>query len=156
MPDNENSNTSLSTPVADALKNWVMVGLSLIFVLLYAGALIAQMVHDNKQIPDAIKDLQPILFVIIGYYFGRLPGQQNENQIKNTLKEEIDRNATAADNANKTKENAIKEKAAIEGKMEAAKAVLLKINSGLASDGISTMKASDREAVETAMEILSS
>jgi hypothetical protein len=36
--------------------------------------------------------LEPIIFVIIGYYFGRLPGQQNEK----TLKQEIGRQTLRA------------------------------------------------------------
>jgi len=42
--------------------------------------------------------LEPIIFVIISYYFGRLPAQQNEQ----TLKEEIGGQTEKADTAQQT------------------------------------------------------
>ena len=54
-----------STP--EALKNWIMVVLTLIFILLYGAALIGWLkpLADEKM----VMRLEPIIFVIIGYYF---------------------------------------------------------------------------------------
>jgi hypothetical protein len=76
--------------IADALKNWVMVALSVIFTLLYVAALTGFLKPLNGE--KIVAHLEPIIFIIIGYFFGRLPGQQNEK----TLKEEIGRQAHKA------------------------------------------------------------
>jgi len=62
--------TQPATP--DALKNWIMVVLTLIFISLYGAALIGWLkpLADDRM----VMRLEPIIFVIIGYYFGRLPG----------------------------------------------------------------------------------
>src|SRR5437660_8535349 len=75
---------------ADTLKNWIMVVLTLIFISLYGAALIGWLkpLADEKM----VLRLEPIIFVIIGYYFGRLPAQQNEK----TLKDEIGRQTQKA------------------------------------------------------------
>jgi len=46
-----------------------------------------------------IARIEPIIFVIVGYYFGRLPSQQNEK----ALKEEISRQTQRADAAQHAK-----------------------------------------------------
>ena len=78
-----------------------MVVLTLIFVALYGAALIGWLkpLADEKM----VLRLEPIIFVIIGYYFGRLPAQQNEK----TLKEEIGRQTQKADAAQHVKEQAL-------------------------------------------------
>ena len=60
--------------VTDALKSWIMLFLTIAFVILYALALSGRL----KPLPDTslVARLEPIIFVIIGYYFGRIPGQQ--------------------------------------------------------------------------------
>ena len=101
-----------------ALKNWVMVALTFIFILLYASALIGWIkpLADEKMIVR----LEPIIFVIIGYYFGRLPSQQNEN----TLKGEISRQTQKADHAQRSKEQAQQAREALEEKVKNARAAL--------------------------------
>jgi hypothetical protein len=95
-----------------------MITLTLIFVLLYASALIGWLkpLADEKMIVR----LEPIIFVIIGYYFGRLPSQQNEN----TLKGEINRQTQKADAAQHAKEQAQQASEALEEKVRNARAVL--------------------------------
>jgi len=58
-------------PTPDTLKNWIMVVLTLIFISLYGAALVGWLkpLADEKM----VMRLVPIIFVIIGYYFGRLP-----------------------------------------------------------------------------------
>jgi hypothetical protein len=104
--------------IADALKNWIMVGLTLVFVLLYGAALVGWL----KPLADVtmVTRLEPIIFVIIGYYFGRLPAQQNEK----TLKDEIGRQTQKADAAQHAKEQAQQSREAVEEKLKNVGAAL--------------------------------
>jgi hypothetical protein len=103
---------------ADTLKNWIMVVLTLAFVSLYGAALIGWLkpLADEKM----VLRLEPIIFVIIGYYFGRLPGQQNEK----TLKQEIGRQTQRADASQSAKEQALQSNEALEEKIKNVKATL--------------------------------
>ena len=67
-----------------------------------------------------VSRIEPIIFVIIGYYFGRLPAQQNEK----TLKEEIGRQTQKADAAQHAKEQALQSREALEEKLKSVSAVL--------------------------------
>jgi len=104
--------------VVEALKGWVMVILTLGFVFLYGLALIGKL----KPLADAsmVSRLEPIIFVIIGYYFGRLPAQQNEK----TLKDEIGRQTQKADAAQHAKEQALQSREAVEEKVKNVNAAL--------------------------------
>ena len=103
---------------ADTLKNWIMVVLTLVFISLYGAALIGWLkpLADEKM----VMRLEPIIFVIIGYYFCRLPGQQNEK----TLKQEIGRQTQRADAAQSVKEHALQSNEALEEKVKNVKAAL--------------------------------
>jgi len=103
---------------AETLKNWIMVVLTLVFISLYGAALIGWLkpLADEKM----VMRLEPIIFVIIGYYFGRLPGQQNEK----TLKQEISRQTQRADAAQSAKEQALQSNEALEEKVKNVKAAL--------------------------------
>ncbi|HBB94597.1 MAG TPA: hypothetical protein DC054_04345 [Blastocatellia bacterium] len=103
---------------ADTLKNWIMVVLTLVFISLYGAALIGWLkpLADEKM----VMRLEPIIFVIIGYYFGRLPGQQNEK----TLKQEISRQTQRADASQSAKEQALQSNEALEEKIKNVKATL--------------------------------
>jgi hypothetical protein len=105
-------------PTPDSLKNWIMVVLTLIFISLYGAALIGWLkpLADEKM----VMRLEPIIFVIIGYYFGRLPGQQNER----TLKQEINRQTQRADASQSAKEQALQSNEALEEKIKNVKAAL--------------------------------
>jgi hypothetical protein len=95
-----------------------MVVLTLIFIALYGAALIGWLkpLADEKM----VMRLEPIIFVIIGYYFGRLPGQQNER----TLKQEISRQTQRADASQSAKEQALQLNEALEEKVKNVKAAL--------------------------------
>jgi hypothetical protein len=67
-----------------------------------------------------ITRLEPIIFVIIGYYFGRLPAQQNEK----TLNDEIGRQTQKADAAQHAKEQAQQSREAVEEKIKNVTAAL--------------------------------
>ncbi len=103
---------------AETLKNWFMVVLTLVFISLYGAALIGWLkpLADEKM----VMRLEPIIFVIIGYYFGRLPGQQNEK----TLKQEISRQTQRGDAAQSAKEQALQSNEASEEKIKNVKATL--------------------------------
>lgn len=104
--------------MADALKGWTMVVLTFVFVVLYGSALLGWL----KPLSDVsmITRLEPIIFVIIGYYFGRLPAQQNEK----TLKDEIGRQTQKADAAQHAKETALQSREAVEEKIKNVSAAL--------------------------------
>jgi hypothetical protein len=107
--------------MASALKNWLMVVLTLVFVLLYGAALLGKL----RPLTDlsVVARLEPIIFVIIGYYFGRLPAQQNEE----TLKEEISRQIQRSDAAQHAKEQALQAREMLDEKVKNVKAVLAPI-----------------------------
>ena len=96
----------------DALRSWIMVALTFALVLLYAAALIGWIkpLVDEKV---ALR-LEPIIFLIVGYCFGRLPVQQNER----VLKEEINRHAQKADAVQHAKDQARDALAALEEKVK--------------------------------------
>ena len=104
--------------MADVLKGWTMVVLTFAFVLLYATALFGWL----KPLSDVtmITRLEPIIFVIIGYYFGRLPAQQSEK----TLKDEIGRQTQKADAAQHAKEQAQQSREALEERVKNVNAAL--------------------------------
>jgi len=142
MSDKNTQNISQGQNMTDALKSWVMVALTLIFVGLYAAALIGWL----KPLTDItmITRLEPIIFVIIGYYFGRLPAQQNEK----TLKDEINRQTQKADAAQHVKEQTQQEREALEEKVKNVKAVLTTDN----NIALSTGKVSERSISGTSID----
>jgi hypothetical protein len=95
-----------------------MVVLTLIFVVLYGAALFGWLkpLADDRM----VMRLEPIIFAIIGYYFGRLPGQQNEK----TLKDEIGRQTKRAEAAQSAKEQALQSTEALEEKIKNVRLVL--------------------------------
>ena len=136
--------------MANALPSWVMVVLSLIFVVLYGAALSGWLkpLADEKM----ILRLEPIIFVIIGYYFGRLPGQQNEK----TLKDEISRQTQKADAAQYAKEQAQRVQETVKEKVKNVRAVLTSAKSRPNSYGTLGRDASLSGPVFAALKILNS
>lgn len=149
----EKIQTQLTT---DALKGWVMVALTLIFVFLYVGALLG-LINPLKDV-SIINRLEPIIFVIIGYYFGRLPAQANER----TLKDEINRQSQKTDAARQIKEKAQQEREVLEEKIRNAKITLApQIADSVSEKSRSVTGSSERQentnqAVEAALKILDS
>ncbi len=153
MTDKGVQDTSPMQNTTDVLKSWMMVALTLIFVLLYASALLGWL----KPLADVtmITRLEPIIFVIIGYYFGRLPAQQNEK----TLKDEIKRQTQKADASQNAKEQAKLDREALEEKVKNARVVLTTSSETQArSPSINSNdnnKEIDSHAVNSAISILS-
>lgn len=98
--------------------NWLMSAMTLAFVLVYSAALIGWLQALPNEL--AVMRLEPIIFVFIGYYFGRLPAQQHER----ALKREIHRRTQKADVAQQAKEQAQQERKALEEKVKGARAAL--------------------------------
>ncbi|HJP92958.1 MAG TPA: hypothetical protein VJ875_13450 [Pyrinomonadaceae bacterium] len=100
--------------VADILKEWVMVLLTTAFVSLYGLALAGKL----RPLPDpsVVSRLEPVLFVVLGYYFGRLPAQQSEH----TLKSEIERQTKRAEAAQQARETALQSRDALDEKVKNA------------------------------------
>jgi len=126
MRDRPMRDAAASEGVASHLKNWIMVVLTLIFSLLYAAALLGWIkpLADEK----TVAHLEPIIFVIIGYYFGRLPAQQNEQ----TLKSEVTRQTQRADAAQHAKEQVQQVREALEEKIKNARVTLASPAAGAA------------------------
>jgi hypothetical protein len=153
---NTTQNNVSAFSITEALKSWVMVILTLGFVALYGLALIGKL----KPLPDVsmVSRIEPIIFVIIGYYFGRLPSQQNEK----ILKEEMIRQTQKADAAQHAKENALQTREALEEKLRNINATLevglnpsrteLHNNEGTQGDRISELAL--RHSVAAAQRIL--
>lgn len=103
---------------ANEVRGWMMVLLTLVFISLYGVALFGGFTHlvDDRM----ISHLEPIIFVVIGYFFGRLPARQNEK----TLKEEIGRQTMKVEAAQQAKEQIQQSREAIEEKMKNVRAIL--------------------------------
>jgi hypothetical protein len=120
-------------------KDWVMVLLTLTFVVLYGLALLGRL----KPLADVsmVSRLEPIIFLTIGYYFGRLPGQQ----IEQTLKDEIERQSQRANGAQQARETAIQLNESLEEKVKNARTAL----SGYLARPNGAPDAPDRSSADT-------
>jgi deoxyribose-phosphate aldolase len=130
-----------------------MVVLTLVLVLLYAAALIGWIkpLVDEKM---ALR-LEPIIFAVIGYCFGRLPAQQNEQ----TLKDEIRRHAQKVDAVQAAKEQALQTLAALEEKIKNVTAAVAPVASRKHLNERSGAQGSDDKlsgSLVAALEILNS
>jgi hypothetical protein len=107
--------------IAETLKSWLMVVVTLLFVMLYGAALAGWL----KPLADAaiVTRLESIVFVFIGYYFGHLPTQQ---RVK-TLREEINGQTQKANAAQHAKEQALQSREALEEKLKNVRTALLPI-----------------------------
>jgi len=138
----------------EALREWVMVLLTLAFVVLYGLALVGKL----KPLTDLsmVSRLEPIIFVLIGYYFGRVPGQQNEQ----SLKKEIGRQTQRADAAQQARETALQSREALDEKVKNARTALAScpLLDGGPAEALSTAKTEKRPhgSVAAAFNILSS
>ncbi|HEX7176195.1 MAG TPA: hypothetical protein VF240_13115 [Pyrinomonadaceae bacterium] len=112
-------NTPPGQERADTLKGWTMMALTALFILFYGAALTGWLKPPSDE--RMVARLEPIIFVIVGYYFGRLPAQQNEK----TLKDEIGRQTQRADAIQHAKEQSQQSREALEEKLKNARAALV-------------------------------
>jgi hypothetical protein len=82
----------------DPLKRITIGILTFIFIALYVVGIYGVWNGDTAANAKAITLLQPIVYVIIGYYFGRLPSEKTEKQ----LKDQADEKGKQADDAKAT------------------------------------------------------
>ena len=105
----------------ETMRSWVMMVLTFLFVLIYIGALAGLIPSPNtKQDPQTLSRIESIVFVIIGYYFGRLPAQATEQ----SLKEQVNHQTGKADQAEQDKTAALQDKQGLLEKVKNAKAAL--------------------------------
>ena len=116
-----------------------MVFLAGVFVLLYTVALLGWL----KPLSDVamVTRLEPLIFIIIGYYFGRRPAQQNEQSLKDT----IDRQTKKAEDVQHLLEQARQEREALDEKLENVKIILTSLT-GKASPANMNRSSADEEA----------
>jgi hypothetical protein len=136
-----------------------MIVLTLIFVFLYTAALLGWL----KPLSDItlVMRLEPILFVILGYYFSSLPAQQTQAE----LKEEIARQTKRADATQFSREQTQQERDALVEKLSNVRTILMPAASKRLSkiqidSNLKTDKESNSEALQysinTAINILNS
>lgn len=153
------SESFAETKEAIALRTWTMIVLATVFVLLYSAALLGWI----KPLADerVVARLEPLIFVIIGYYFGRLPSLQTEQ----TLKSEINSQAQRADAAQHAKEQAQQAREVLEEKVKNARITLAssatsaaaKSLAGKSDEAAALMEeAGARQATKIALSILGS
>ena len=104
--------------IAEILKDSIMVILTFIFVLLYAAEFTGKLdpLKDNTM----LLKFEPIIFILIGYYFGRLPSRRNEQ----FLQDEIARQTQKADAAQYAKEKAQMERKMLEEKIKNTRTII--------------------------------
>lgn len=113
--------------MVDTLKEWVIIVMTFVFVVLYGLALFGKL----RPLADLsiVSRLEPIIFVIIGYYFGHLPSQHNDQ----ALKKEIARLTQRADAAQQAKETALQSRDTLDEKVKNARTALA--SSSLVDEG---------------------
>ncbi len=67
-------------PGEDPIKKMIVVALTVVFTALYVIAIIGRWRWDSDR--EAIQLLQPIVYVIIGYFFGRMPSEATERSLR--------------------------------------------------------------------------
>lgn len=135
MTEKTNSEAGRENRSADFLRDSLMVILTVVFVLLYAAAFTGK--FDPLKDNTMLLHIEPIIFIIIGFYLGRFPARQSEA----TLKEEIIRQNQKADAAQYVKEKAQQEREQLEERLKNAKTALKSILSGEApNENINSLK----------------
>lgn len=130
------------------LRSSLILVLTVVFISLYVAALTGWI----RPLSDlaAVARLEPMIFMILGYYFGRVPSQQNEA----SLKDEISRQTTKAEAANQIKEQLQKDKEAFEERIRNLK-VVLRTSSSSRTGNDETHAGNDlADAIQTARKIL--
>lgn len=91
---------------------------TVIFVLLYMVALSGWSKAYSDEI--LVARLEPVIFVVIGYYFGRIASQQTEGMLRG----EIVRQTQRADAAHHAKEQIQQARESLEEKVKNVRAIL--------------------------------
>ena len=109
---------SLASESTNGFYIWILAVLNFAFVLLYGAALLGWL----KPLTDErmVARLEPIIFVFIGFCFGRLPPQQ----IWQTFRAEFIRQTQKADAAQHAKEQAQQARETLEEKIKNVRVLL--------------------------------
>lgn len=118
MSSNIDANNITMWKGSESIKGWMMLCVTATFVTLYAAALVGWL----RPLSDVtlIARLEPIIFVILGYHFGRLPAQQSEK----TFRDEIGRQTMKSEAAQHAREQSVVECEALEEKIKNARVAL--------------------------------
>lgn len=118
MPEINISETRGKKNLTERLKDSLLVIVALVFIILYAAAFAGKLdpLKDNTM----LLRLEPVIFILIGYYVGRYPSRRCEQ----TLKEEITRQTQRADAAQSAKEKLLEERERLEEKIKNARTVI--------------------------------
>jgi hypothetical protein len=109
---------NLFRTATDSVRDALVVTLIAFFILLYASVLTGWF----RPISDLgfLNRIEPIIFLIIGYYFGRLPSERNERM----LKDEIARQTRRGDIADSQVETLRCEREMLEERIRNTRSVL--------------------------------
>jgi hypothetical protein len=134
-------------PMQESVRTWVMAALTFIFVALYAAALFGLVPGPGASALQTATRIESIVFVIIGYYFGRLPAQATER----TLKGEIQRQSGKAEDAEEKKSASQQETQALREKVKNTRAVLASTvpKAAVSSDGLAATLGKTTPPVDT-------
>jgi len=91
-----NANAKSGNGGGDTLKTAIAALLTVVFIGLYIYGIWGVWHGSTPNNDKAITLLQPIVYVIVGYYFGRMPSEKVEKQLKDEAKDK----GQAADAAN--------------------------------------------------------
>jgi len=125
-----------------------MVFMTLVFIVLYGLALMGKLKPWGDI--SVVLRLEPMIFVLLGYYFGRLPCHQNEG----LLEKEIDRQTKRADAAHQARETALQSRDALDERLKNVQTVLASERFSLSKGTAGTTD--QMGAVSAALKILNS
>lgn len=78
----------------ELIRDSLTIIVTLIFILLYAAAYTGK--FDPLRDNTFLLHLEPVIFILIGYGFARLPARQNEKSLKEEISRLTQKNAAAA------------------------------------------------------------
>lgn len=113
--------------IPEVLQSWIMTMVALLFLFLYITVIVGWIKPSADE--KTLNHLEPIIFVVVGYYFGRMPSQHNET----LLKEEIKRQTQRAEAAQSIKEKAEQAREVLEEKIKTTKTILVSSSANLKS-----------------------
>lgn len=121
-----------------------MVLIAAVFVLLYTGALLGWL-KPLSNVTMATR-LEPLIFIIIGYYFGRLPAQQNEKYLQG----EIDRQRNRAELFEQVRQ----EKKALEQKLKSVEIILIPLTGESSAPDTNHLNSEKEDSLKTRQEFI--
>ncbi|MGY3133802.1 putative Co/Zn/Cd cation transporter (cation efflux family) [Bradyrhizobium sp. USDA 4501] len=107
------------------MKDWVIVVLTAVFVALYVLALAGVLQPPGND--KLVVQISPIISVIIGYYFGRIPGEKNEQTLRQQVNDTRNERQQAVDQMNQAqnaRNDAVQQRERLATKIADAKAAL--------------------------------